>query len=87
MGLGSASVFDLATARERAKRERQKLADGTDPLEARRADRAAQRAAAAQMPLTSSSSSSQSLGHYPSITLAITPLTLYPNGVVAYLSR
>jgi len=47
MGLGSARTFDLAQARDRAKRERQKLADKTDPLEARRSERAAQKAAAA----------------------------------------
>jgi integrase len=47
MGLGSARTFDLGEARERAKRERQKLADKTDPLESRRNERAAQKAASA----------------------------------------
>jgi integrase len=35
MGLGKLADFDLSEARERAKRERQKLADGIDPIEAR----------------------------------------------------
>jgi integrase len=48
MGLGSFPTFSLAEARERARRERQKLADGIDPLQVRRAERAAQRAAAAK---------------------------------------
>jgi integrase len=48
MGLGSLSAFTLVEARERARRERQKLADGIDPLQVRRAERAAQRAAAAK---------------------------------------
>jgi integrase len=48
MGLGSLSAFTLVEARERARRERQKLTDGIDPLQVRRAERAAQRAAAAK---------------------------------------
>jgi integrase len=48
MGLGSFPTFSLQEARERARRERQKLADGIDPLQVRRAERAAQRAAAAR---------------------------------------
>jgi integrase len=47
MGLGSASDFSLAQARERAKAARQKLADKVDPLEARRTERATKLAAAA----------------------------------------
>jgi integrase len=41
LGLGSARDFSLDEARSRARRERQRLADGVDPLAARRADRAA----------------------------------------------
>ena len=48
MGLGSAFAFDLGEARERARRERQKLADGVDPLTIRRAERAAAKAADAK---------------------------------------
>jgi integrase len=49
MGLGSAvRTFTLPEARERARRERQRLADGVDPLEVRRAERAAQAAAASK---------------------------------------
>jgi len=40
MGLGSAQPFDLHEARERARRQRQLLADGIDPLSAKRAARA-----------------------------------------------
>jgi integrase len=47
MGLGSASAFTLDGARERAKKERQRLADGTDPIETRRTQRLADRAAKA----------------------------------------
>jgi integrase len=47
MGLGSAREFGLKDARDRAKAERQKLADKHDPLALRRADRAAKAAAAA----------------------------------------
>lgn len=43
MGLGSAAVFNLAEARERARKARQQLADGIDPIEARLAARDAQR--------------------------------------------
>src|SRR5262249_48051932 len=46
MGLGSAATFTLAEARERALAARKLLADGIDPLVARRAERA-ERAAAA----------------------------------------
>jgi integrase len=45
MGLGSFPTFSLAEARERARRERQKLADGLDPVLVRRTERAAQKAA------------------------------------------
>jgi len=41
MGLGSFSTFSLAEARERARKQRQLLADGVDPIEARKAGRAA----------------------------------------------
>ena len=47
MGLGSCRVFTLKDARERAKKHRQHLADGNDPLQLRRAERAAKAAAAA----------------------------------------
>jgi integrase len=47
MGLGSARDFSLEEARERARKERQRLADGDDPLQLRRAERAAKAAAAA----------------------------------------
>ncbi len=43
MGLGSAATFNLAEARERARRAKQLLADGQDPIEARLAARDAQR--------------------------------------------
>jgi integrase len=36
MGLGSVDAFGLAEARERARRQRQLLADGIDPIEARK---------------------------------------------------
>jgi hypothetical protein len=45
MGLGSARDIPLAKARERARREREKLVDKIDPLAVRRAERAAQAAA------------------------------------------
>ncbi len=48
MGLGSAREFSLTEARERATAWRQKRADGIDPLHAKRSDRAANLAAAAQ---------------------------------------
>lgn len=40
MGLGSFSTFTLAEARERARRQRQLVADGIDPIERRKAERA-----------------------------------------------
>jgi integrase len=40
MGLGSARDFNLTEARERARKERQRLYDGDDPLMLRRAERA-----------------------------------------------
>ena len=49
MGLGSAFEFTLSEARERARRERQRLRDKIDPLTVRRAERAAQVAATAKM--------------------------------------
>jgi integrase len=48
MGLGSAATFTLAEARERARAARKLLADGIDPLDARRAERAQLAAAAAK---------------------------------------
>jgi integrase len=47
MGLGSARTFTLTEARDRARKERQRLHDGDDPLLLRRAERAAKAAAAA----------------------------------------
>jgi integrase len=47
MGLGSAADFTLKEARERARAARQLLADGHDPLDAKREARAAAKAAAA----------------------------------------
>jgi integrase len=41
MGLGSASTYSLADARQRAAEQRRVLADGSDPIGARRAARAA----------------------------------------------
>jgi Arm DNA-binding domain len=49
MGLGSARTFELDEARERAKRQRQKLADKIDPLDIRRIERAKQAAANANI--------------------------------------
>jgi integrase len=43
MGLGSAAVFSLAEARDRARAARRLVADGIDPIEARRATVAATR--------------------------------------------
>jgi integrase len=40
MGLGSLTVFNLQEARERARRARQQIADGIDPLDARVQERA-----------------------------------------------
>jgi integrase len=48
MGLGPVHAFSLVEARNRARRARQLLADGIDPLEARRAERAAAALAAAK---------------------------------------
>lgn len=47
LGLGSARTFSLEEARQRAREARQRLADGIDPITAKREARAAQRAAAA----------------------------------------
>ncbi len=49
MGLGSLSAFTLAEARERAKAQRQQLADGVDPIEAKRAATVARRLADANV--------------------------------------
>jgi hypothetical protein len=49
MGLGSARNFSLEEARARAKKARQSLDDGIDPLAARRAERAALKAEAAKL--------------------------------------
>jgi integrase len=46
LGLGGAADFSLKEARERARAARQLLADGIDPLEKKRADRAAAKLAA-----------------------------------------
>lgn len=48
MGLGSLNAFSLAEAREKARRCRQQLAEGLDPIEARNAAREASRRAAAR---------------------------------------
>jgi integrase len=48
MGLGPLHTFDLQQARERARRARQQLFDGSDPLEARAAERAARALEAAR---------------------------------------
>jgi integrase len=48
MGLGSAHDVSLASVRERARRERERLADGIDPLELKRKDRETQRQADAK---------------------------------------
>lgn len=48
MGLGSAAYFSLAQARERAREARRQLADGKDPLVAKRADKAAAKLTAAR---------------------------------------
>lgn len=48
MGLGSAGAFSVKQARERARGARQQLADGIDPLQAKREARATARAAAAK---------------------------------------
>ena len=49
MGLGSARNFSLEEARTRAKRARQSLDDGIDPLGVRRVQRAALKAEAAKL--------------------------------------
>jgi hypothetical protein len=51
MGLGPLHTFTLKQARERARQARAQLADGVDPLERRRVERAKQ-AAAAQKTIT-----------------------------------
>jgi integrase len=48
MGLGSATIFSLAEARTRARAARQQLADGVDPLQAKREARTAAKLAAAK---------------------------------------
>jgi len=48
MGLGSAQEFSLAQARERAREARRQLADGNDPLVAKRTAKAASKLAAAR---------------------------------------
>jgi integrase len=48
MGLGSLADFNLDEARERARKQRQLLTDGIDPLEARAAERAARALEAAK---------------------------------------
>jgi integrase len=48
MGLGSAFDLSLAAAREHARRERERLLSGVDPLALRKADREAQRQAEAK---------------------------------------
>ena len=48
MGLGSVSVFSLKEARERARKFRQQLADGIDPIDARKGQRLADKAQAAK---------------------------------------
>ena len=49
MGLGSVNTFSLAEARERAREQRQKLADGIDPIAARREDALQRRMAEASI--------------------------------------
>jgi integrase len=49
MGLGPLHAFALKEARERARKARQQLADGIDPLEARKTERAKQAADAAKV--------------------------------------
>jgi integrase len=48
MGLGPLHTYDLQQARERARKARQQLFDGTDPLDARKAERAARALEAAR---------------------------------------
>jgi hypothetical protein len=47
MGIGSVDDFTLAEARDRARKARQQVADGIDPIDARQAARDARRLAAA----------------------------------------
>src|SRR6516165_10415827 len=49
MGLGSSSLYSLSEARERARKYRQMVDQGIDPIEQRKAERAAGKAAAAKM--------------------------------------
>lgn len=49
MGIGPVRAFSLSEARERNRRVRQKLVDGINPLDERRAERAAKLAAAAKV--------------------------------------
>jgi integrase len=49
MGLGALHAFNLDEARERARKARQLLADGIDPLEAKKAERAAKALEAAKV--------------------------------------
>jgi len=48
MGLGSAEMFSLAEARERAREAHRLLADGIDPIDAGRTERAQRAAEAAK---------------------------------------
>ena len=48
MGLGSVDVFSLAEAREKARAARRLVAEGTDPIDHRRAERAAKAVGAAK---------------------------------------
>jgi integrase len=48
LGLGSLHVFNLAEARDRARKARQLIADGIDPLEQKKADKAARTLAEAR---------------------------------------
>lgn len=49
LGLGGARDVPLASARAKARRERERIADGIDPLSVKRAERAAQRQAEARL--------------------------------------
>jgi len=49
LGLGSYRTFSLAEARLRARKARQAIADGTDPIDAKRAERTAQALEAARL--------------------------------------
>jgi integrase len=48
MGLGSADIFSLADAREKARAARRLVAEGTDPIDSRQAERAARAVGAAK---------------------------------------